>query len=84
MTDPVLGDLSPEQVRVRFPPSPTGYLHVGNVRSALFNWAFARHYGGRLVLRIEDTDTLRNTEEAVDYLSGMTDRFALNYAATLG
>jgi glutamyl-tRNA synthetase len=64
----VLGDLSPEQVRVRFPPSPTGYLHVGNVRSALFNWAFARHYGGRLVLRIEDTDTLRNTEAAVAYL----------------
>lgn len=68
MTDPVLGELSPEQVRVRFPPSPTGYLHVGNVRSALFNWAFARHYGGRLVLRIEDTDMVRNTEEAVAYL----------------
>ncbi len=51
-------------VRVRFPPSPTGDLHVGNVRSALFNWAFARHHGGVLVLRIEDTDTARNTEEA--------------------
>ncbi|MGH3413831.1 MAG: glutamate--tRNA ligase, partial [Marmoricola sp.] len=63
MTDPVLGDLAPEAVRVRFPPSPTGFLHVGNARSALFNWAFARHYGGRLVLRIEDTDTARNTEE---------------------
>ncbi len=62
-TDPVLGDLAPEQVRVRFPPSPTGNLHVGNVRSALFNWAFARHHGGTLVLRIEDTDLARNTPE---------------------
>jgi glutamyl-tRNA synthetase len=63
MSDPVLGDLAPDQVRVRFPPSPTGNLHVGNVRSALFNWAFARHYGGTLVLRIEDTDLARNTPE---------------------
>ncbi|MGN6250851.1 MAG: glutamate--tRNA ligase [Marmoricola sp.] len=67
MTDPgidaVLGDLAPEQVRVRFPPSPTGFLHVGNARSALFNWAFARHFGGTLVLRIEDTDLARNTAE---------------------
>jgi glutamyl-tRNA synthetase len=59
----VLGDLAPEKVRVRFPPSPTGSLHVGNVRSALFNWAFARHFGGTLVLRIEDTDLARNTPE---------------------
>jgi glutamyl-tRNA synthetase len=57
---PVLGDLAPEQVRVRFPPSPTGNLHVGAVRTALFNWAFARHWGGTFVLRIEDTDTVRN------------------------
>jgi glutamyl-tRNA synthetase len=63
MSDPVLGDLNPADVRVRFPPSPTGNLHVGNVRSALFNWAFARHYGGTLVLRIEDTDLARNTLE---------------------
>lgn len=66
MSDPVLGDLAPEQVRVRFPPSPTGFIHVGNIRSALFNWAFARHYGGTLVLRIEDTDLARNTEEGYD------------------
>ena len=51
-------------VRVRFPPSPTGDLHVGNVRSALFNWAFARHHGGAYVLRIEDTDRARSTEES--------------------
>jgi glutamyl-tRNA synthetase len=63
MTDPVLGDLQASDVRVRFPPSPTGNLHVGNVRSALFNWAFARHHGGTLVLRIEDTDLARNTLE---------------------
>ncbi|MDX2970662.1 glutamate--tRNA ligase [Kribbella solani] len=63
----VLGELEPSQVRVRFPPSPTGLLTVGNIRSALFNWAFARHYGGKLVLRIEDTDTARNTEESYRY-----------------
>jgi glutamyl-tRNA synthetase len=66
--DAVLGALAPEDVRVRFPPSPTGNLHVGNVRSALFNWVFARHFGGRLVLRIEDTDLARHSEESVDYL----------------
>jgi len=52
-------------VRVRFPPSPTGDLHVGNVRSALFNWVFARHHGGTFVLRIEDTDVARNTEASL-------------------
>ncbi|MFL6598956.1 MAG: glutamate--tRNA ligase, partial [Chthoniobacterales bacterium] len=52
------------QVRVRFAPSPTGYLHIGGARTALFNWLFARHRGGKFVLRIEDTDTKRNTEEA--------------------
>ncbi len=68
--DPVLGDLPAEDVRVRFPPSPTGFIHVGNVRSALFNWAFARHYGGKLVLRIEDTDLARNTDEGYDSIIG--------------
>jgi glutamyl-tRNA synthetase len=62
--DFVLGDVPPEAVRVRFPPSPTGNLHVGNVRSALFNWAFARHFGGTFILRIEDTDAGRNLEES--------------------
>jgi len=51
-------------VRVRFAPSPTGYLHIGGARTALFNWLFARHYGGTFVLRVEDTDQSRNTEEA--------------------
>src|SRR5271165_2539950 len=52
--------------RLRFAPSPTGYLHVGGARTALFNWLFARHYGGRLVLRIEDTDFERSTAEMVE------------------
>jgi len=52
------------QVRVRFAPSPTGYLHIGGARTALFNWLFARHHGGAFVLRVEDTDRARNTEEA--------------------
>ena len=52
--------------RVRFAPSPTGYLHVGGARTALFNWLFARHEGGTLLLRIEDTDVERNRPELVD------------------
>jgi glutamyl-tRNA synthetase len=51
-------------VRVRFAPSPTGYLHIGGARTALFNWLFARHHGGKFILRVEDTDKARNTEEA--------------------
>jgi glutamyl-tRNA synthetase len=51
-------------VRTRFAPSPTGYLHVGGARTALFNWLFARKHGGIFVLRVEDTDEARNTEEA--------------------
>jgi glutamyl/glutaminyl-tRNA synthetase len=51
-------------IRVRFAPSPTGYLHVGGARSALFNWLYARHHGGTFILRIEDTDDARNTEPA--------------------
>jgi glutamyl-tRNA synthetase len=46
-------------VRVRFAPSPTGFLHIGGVRTALFNWLFARHYGGQFILRVEDTDEKR-------------------------
>src|SRR5438477_11795324 len=51
-------------VRVRFAPSPTGYLHVGGARTALFNWLFARNAGGTFVLRLEDTDEARNTDAA--------------------
>src|ERR1700722_1439581 len=59
-------------VRVRFAPSPTGLLHIGGARTALFNWLYARHTGGTFILRIEDTDTARNTQEATDViLSGL-------------
>src|ERR1017187_710203 len=55
-----------EKPRVRFAPSPTGYLHVGGARTALFNWLFAKHEDGTLLLRIEDTDVERNKPELVD------------------
>ena len=59
-------------VRTRFAPSPTGYLHIGGARTALFSWAFARRHGGTFVLRIEDTDVARSTLEAVQaILDGM-------------
>ena len=53
------------QVRTRFAPSPTGYLHIGGARTALFNFLFARHHGGKFLLRIEDTDRERSTPEAI-------------------
>ena len=55
-------------VRVRFAPSPTGHLHVGGARTALFNWLFARHHGGAFILRIEDTDRSRSTDENIDFI----------------
>jgi len=55
-----------EGVVTRFAPSPTGYLHIGGARTALFNWLFARHHGGKYLLRIEDTDRARSTKEAID------------------
>jgi len=54
--------------RVRFAPSPTGFLHIGGARTALFNWLYARHTGGTFILRIEDTDAARNTQEAVEVI----------------
>ncbi|PYR85143.1 MAG: glutamate--tRNA ligase, partial [Acidobacteria bacterium] len=53
----------PREIRVRFAPSPTGYLHVGGARTALFDWLFARKHQGTFVLRIEDTDVERSSEE---------------------
>ena len=59
-------------IRTRFAPSPTGFLHIGGARTALFNWLFARHSGGKFVLRIEDTDRERSTEESIEaILDGM-------------
>src|SRR5207248_932829 len=61
-----LAQNSTERPRVRFAPSPTGYLHVGGARTALFNWLYARHFEGTFVLRIEDTDLERSTPEMVE------------------
>ena len=61
------------EVRVRFPPSPTGYLHIGGARTAIYNWLFAKKHGGKLVLRIEDTDAERSTQESIEgILDGLT------------
>src|SRR5690606_1722415 len=63
---------APQRVRTRFAPSPTGFIHLGNIRSALYPWAFARANGGAFILRIEDTDTERSSQAAVDViLEGM-------------
>src|SRR5947209_15099890 len=53
-------------VRVRFAPSPTGYLHIGGARTFIFNWLYARHNGGTIILRIDDTDVERNTQQSLD------------------
>ena len=70
-------------VVTRFAPSPTGYLHIGGARTALFNWLFARHHGGTYLLRIEDTDRARSTEPAIaaihDGLSWL-DLFGVGFA----
>src|SRR3954470_11698654 len=57
-------------VRTRFAPSPTGFLHIGGVRTALFNWLLARHFGGQFLLRIDDTDQQRHVEDAVGLILG--------------
>src|SRR6266852_7684620 len=66
MTTPFPPSGSAAGARVRFAPSPTGYLHVGGARTALFNWLFARHARGTFILRVEDTDVERNRPELVD------------------
>ena len=64
--------MSASQVVTRFAPSPTGFLHIGGARTALFNWLYARHHGGKFLLRIEDTDKARSTQAAIDaILDGM-------------
>jgi glutamyl-tRNA synthetase len=66
-----------EPVITRFPPSPTGYLHIGGARTALFNWLFARHHGGKFILRIEDTDLARSNEESVKAILNAMDWLGL-------
>src|SRR4051812_46900299 len=67
------------KVRTRFAPSPTGYLHIGGARTALFNYLFARHYGGVFLLRIEDTDRQRSTPEAIDAILEAMNWLRLDY-----
>ena len=66
-------------VRTRIAPSPTGFLHLGTARTALFCWAYARHFGGQFVLRIEDTDVARSTQEAVDQIVAAMRWLALDW-----
>ncbi|WP_394727766.1 glutamate--tRNA ligase [Altererythrobacter sp. GH1-8] len=66
-------------VVTRFAPSPTGFLHIGGARTALFNWLFARHHGGKALLRIEDTDRKRSTQEAIDAILDGLDWLGLDY-----
>ncbi len=72
LESPISKISAPMEIRTRFAPSPTGYLHIGSVRTALYAWLFARHQGGEFLLRIEDTDRERSTQAAVDaILDGM-------------
>jgi glutamyl-tRNA synthetase len=66
-------------IRTRFAPSPTGFVHIGNIRTALFAWAFARHHEGEFLLRIEDTDQERSTQAAVDVMLEVMDWLGLSY-----
>jgi len=68
---------SASKPRVRFAPSPTGYLHVGGARTALFNWLYARREGGTFILRVEDTDVERNRPELVEDILESLRRFSL-------
>jgi glutamyl-tRNA synthetase len=70
---------SETSVRLRFAPSPTGYPHLGNIRTALFNWLFARHHGGQFILRIEDTDITRKVEGAVEVILDSLQWLGLNW-----
>ena len=66
-------------IRTRIAPSPTGFLHLGTARTALFSWAYARHHGGEFVLRIEDTDVARSTQDSVDQILASMKWLGLDY-----
>ncbi|QPL38652.1 glutamate--tRNA ligase [Erythrobacter sp. A30-3] len=72
-------DRKDSPVVTRFAPSPTGYLHIGGARTALFNWLYARHHGGRTLLRIEDTDQKRSTQDAIDKIIEGLDWLGLDF-----
>lgn len=79
MASPAAQSPGTGQVVTRFAPSPTGFLHIGGARTALFNWLFARHHGGKALLRIEDTDRKRSTQEAIDAILDGLDWMGLDY-----
>ena len=66
-------------VRTRIAPSPTGFLHLGTARTALYSWAYARHFGGQFVLRIEDTDVARSSQDSVDQILAAMHWLGLGY-----
>jgi glutamyl-tRNA synthetase len=68
-----------DKVRTRIAPSPTGFLHLGTARTALYSWAYARHHGGEFVLRIEDTDVARSTQDSVDQIIAAMNWLGLSY-----
>ena len=68
-----------EEIRVRFAPSPTGKVHIGNIRAAIYNWLYARHVGGKFLLRVEDTDLERSTPEAIKVLFECMEWLGLDY-----
>ena len=70
--------MSNSEVRVRFAPSPTGYLHVGGLRTALFNYLFAKHNNGKFILRVEDTDQTRKVEGAVENIIDALNKLGLD------
>lgn len=67
-----------DKIRVRFAPSPTGHLHIGSLRTAIFNWLFARHHGGTFLIRVEDTDQERSTKEYVDSIMSSLEWMGIN------
>ena len=67
------------KIRTRIAPSPTGFLHLGTARTALYSWAYARHFGGEFVLRIEDTDVARSTQDSVDQILASMHWLGLGY-----
>ena len=68
-----------DKVRTRIAPSPTGFLHLGTARTALYSWAYARHHGGEFVLRIEDTDVARSTQDSVEQIIAAMNWLGLSY-----
>ncbi len=79
---PVPAAMADRQVVTRFAPSPTGFLHIGGARTAMFNWLFARHHGGKALLRIEDTDKARSTPEAIEAIFAGLDWLGLDWDDT--